>query len=258
MAALNLSRSVRGSSVFITGAASGMGRAAARLFAAEGARVAVTDRDGEGAARVAADIVQAGGSARAWTLDVSDAAAIECVVAEAAQAHGGLDIVINNAGVAQFLPLDDPSYDTQWTRVLDILLTAPQRVVRAALPHLRHSAAGRVIHVASTEALAAQNQDSIYCAAKSGVLGLTRAMAVELGRDGITVNCICPGPIHTGMTASISDEHKATFARRHTALRRYGEPEEVAHAMLSLALPASSYITGAVLPVDGGQTARSA
>ena len=86
MAALNLSRSVRGSSVFITGAASGMGRAAARLFAAEGARVAVTDRDGEGAARVAADIVQAGGSARAWTLDVSDAAAIECVVAEAAQA----------------------------------------------------------------------------------------------------------------------------------------------------------------------------
>jgi 3-oxoacyl-[acyl-carrier protein] reductase len=115
-----------------------------------------------------------------------------------------------------------------------------------------------VINIASTEALAAQNKDSIYCAGKSGVLGLTRAMAVELGRDGITVNCICPGPIHTGMTAAIADADKATFARRHTALRRYGEPEEVAHAMLSLALPASSYITGVVLPVDGGQTARSA
>jgi 3-oxoacyl-[acyl-carrier protein] reductase len=115
-----------------------------------------------------------------------------------------------------------------------------------------------VINVASTEALVAQNRDSIYCAGKSGVLGLTRAMAVELGRDGITVNCICPGPIHTGMTAAIPEDDKATFARRYTALRRYGQPEEVAHAMLSLALPASSYITGVVLPVDGGQTARAA
>ena len=254
----NLSRSVRDSTVLITGAASGMGRAAARLFAAEGAQVAVTDRAAEGAAELAAAIAQAGGRARAWTLDVADGAAIEHVVGEVALAFGALDIVINNAGVAQFLALDDPSYDANWSRVLDILLTAPQRVVRAALPYLRRSRAGRVIHIASTEALAAQNQDSIYCAAKSGVLGLTRAMAVELGRDGITVNCICPGPINTAMTAAISDEHKATFARRHTALRRYGEPEEVAHAMLSLALPASSYITGVVLPVDGGQTARSA
>ncbi|MBN8493867.1 MAG: SDR family oxidoreductase [Burkholderiales bacterium] len=254
----DLSRSVRGSVVLITGAASGMGRAAARLFASEGAKVAVTDRDAVGAARVAEEITQAGHAARAWALDVADAEAIERVVAEAAKAFGGLDIIINNAGVAQFLPLDDPEYDRHWARVLDILLTAPQRVVRAALPHLRRSAAGRVINVASTEALVAQNRDSIYCAGKSGVLGLTRAMAVELGRDGITVNCICPGPIHTGMTAAIPEDDKATFARRYTALRRYGQPEEVAHAMLSLALPASSYITGVVLPVDGGQTARAA
>ncbi len=250
-------RSVRGSNVIITGAASGMGRAAARLFAAEGARVAVTDRDAVGASRVADEIERAGGTARAWALDVADAQAIERVVGEAAQAFGGMDIVINNAGVAQFLPLDDPDYDRHWSRVLEILLTAPQRVVRAALPHLRRSAAGRVINVASTEALVAQNRDSIYCAGKSGVLGLTRALAVELGRDGITVNCICPGPIHTGMTAAISDADKTEFARRHTALRRYGQPEEVAHAMLNLALPASSYITGVVLPVDGGQTARA-
>ena len=252
------SRSVRGSSVFITGAASGMGRAAARLFADEGARVAVTDRDAVGASRVADEIVRSGGSARAWALDVADAQAIEYVVGDAAQAFGGLDIVINNAGVAQFLPLDDPDYDRHWSRVLEVLLTAPQRVVRAALPHLRRSAAGRVINVASTEALVAQNRDSIYCAGKSGVLGLTRALAVELGRDGITVNCICPGPIHIGMTAAISDTDKTEFARRHTALRRYGQPEEVAHAMLNLALPASSYITGVVMPVDGGQTARAA
>lgn len=255
---LDLGRTVSGSTVLITGAASGIGRAAARVFAADGARVAVIDRDAAGAALVAEAIVRDGGAAQAWALDVADAAAIERVVAGVAQAFGGLDIVINNAGVAQFLALDDPSYDAQWARVLDILLTAPQRVVRAALPHLRRSRAGRVINIASTEALAAQNRDSIYCAGKSGVLGLTRALAVELGRDGITVNCICPGPIHTGMTAAIADDDKATFARRHTALRRYGEPEEVAHAMLNLALPASSYITGAVLPVDGGLTARSA
>jgi 3-oxoacyl-[acyl-carrier protein] reductase len=258
MKTLDLIRTVRGSTVLITGAASGMGRAAAHVFAADGANVAVTDRDAGGAAQVAEAIMRCGGNARSWTLDVADDEAIERVVADVAMAFRGLDIVINNAGVAQFLALDDPSYDAQWSRVLDILLTAPQRVVRAALPHLRRSRAGRVINIASTEALAAQNRDSIYCAAKSGVLGLTRALAVELGRDGITVNCICPGPIHTGMTAAIGEEDKATFARRHTALRRYGEPEEVAHAMLSLALPASSYITGAVLPVEGGQTARGA
>jgi 3-oxoacyl-[acyl-carrier protein] reductase len=253
-----LDRSIRGSTVLITGAASGMGRAAAQVFAAEGALVAVTDRNEAGADQVAAGINARGGTARAWGLDVADCAAITRVVADVATAFGGLDIVINNAGVSQFLALDDPAYDEHWSRVLAILLTAPQRVVRAALPHLRKSRAGRVINIASTEALAAQNKDSIYCAGKSGVLGLTRAMAVELGRDGITVNCICPGPIHTSMTEAISEQDKATFARRHTALRRYGSPEEVAHAMLSLALPASSYITGVVLPVDGGQTARSA
>jgi 3-oxoacyl-[acyl-carrier protein] reductase len=258
MRTLDLSRTVRGSTVLITGAASGIGRAAACVFAADGANVAVTDRDATGAAQVAEAIMRDGGTAQGWALDVADAAAIDRVVASVAQAFGGLDIVINNAGVSQFLALDDPGYDGQWVRVLEILLTAPQRVVRAALPHLRRSHAGRIINIASTEAMAAQNRDSIYCAAKSGVLGLTRALAVELGRDGITVNCICPGPIHTGMTAAIGEEDKANFARRHTALRRYGEPEEVAHAMLSLALPASSYITGAVLPVDGGQTARSA
>lgn len=112
--------------------------------------------------------------------------------------------------------------------------------------------------VASTEALGASAGHSAYAAAKSGVAGFTRALAVELGREGITVNCICPGPIETGMTAGIADEHKRTFARRRTALGRYGRPEEVAHMMLSLCLPAASYLTGAVIPVDGGLMARNA
>jgi len=90
------------------------------------------------------------------------------------------------------------------------------------------------------------------------VVGLTRSLAVELGRDGITVNCICPGPISTGMTARISDEHKSIYARRRTALGRYGDPEEVAHMTLSLCLPAASFLTGAIIPVDGGLMARNA
>jgi 3-oxoacyl-[acyl-carrier protein] reductase len=112
--------------------------------------------------------------------------------------------------------------------------------------------------VASTEGLGATGGISPYTATKHGVIGLTRSLAVELGPTGVTVNCVCPGPINTGMTAIIPDELKATFARRRTALRRYGDPEEVAHATLSLLLPAASYITGAVLVVDGGLTIRNA
>lgn len=112
--------------------------------------------------------------------------------------------------------------------------------------------------MASTEAHGATRFNTAYVVAKHASLGLTRAMAVDLGKEGITVNCICPGPIHTGITEVIPDDAKQTFAKRRTALRRYGEPEEVAHATLSLVLPAASYITGATLLVDGGVTIRNA
>ncbi len=252
------SRSVKGLTVLVTGAASGMGRATAEVFAAEGAQVAVTDYKGDGAEAVAASIVSAGGTARAWRLDVADKAAIDRVVAEVAAHFGGLDIVVNNAGIAGFAPIDDPRYDDLWERMVAVLLTAQQRIVRAALPHLRQSRAPRIVNIASTEALGATALDSAYAAAKAGVTGLTRALAVELGREGITVNCICPGPILTGMTEAVPDEHKQIFARRRTALGRYGRPEEVAHVTLSLCLPAASYITGVTIPVDGGLMARNA
>ncbi|HYW04329.1 MAG TPA: SDR family NAD(P)-dependent oxidoreductase [Gammaproteobacteria bacterium] len=251
-------RSLRGSMVLITGAAGGMGEATARLFAAEGAGVAVTDRDGDGARRVAAELADGGGNARGWTLDVSEPAQIESVVTEAAAHFGGLDVLVNNAGVSGFAGIEDPDYEAAWERCLAVLLSAQQRTVRAALPWLRRSAAPRIVNVASTEALGATARNSAYAAAKGGVTSLTRALAVELGKQGITVNCICPGPIRTGMTAAIPEEQKATYARRRTALRRYGEPEEVAHMTLSLCLPAASYVTGAVIPVDGGLMARNA
>jgi len=138
------------------------------------------------------------------------------------------------------------------------MLTGHTRTIRAALPHLRRSDAGRIVNIASTEALGATRFGSPYSAAKAGVIGLTRSLAVELGREGITVNCICPGPINTGMTEAIPDDQKAIFAKRRTAIGRYGDPEEVAHGTLNFCLPASRYMTGAVLPVDGGLTIKNA
>jgi 3-oxoacyl-[acyl-carrier protein] reductase len=251
-----LSRSVQGLTVLVTGAGSGMGRATARVFAAEGAQVAVTDFAADGAQNVAGEIAAAGGSARAWRLDVSSRDDIDTVVREISAHFGGLDVVINNAGISVRVAIDDDGYEEAWGRALAVMLTAHQRIIRAALPHLRRSRCPRIVNIASTEALGATALHSAYAAAKAGVTGLTRSLAVELGRDGITVNCICPGPIATAMTERISDEHKATYARRRTALGRYGDPEEVAHMVLSLCLPAASYVNGAIVTVDGGLTAK--
>lgn len=249
-------RSIAGRCAIVTGAASGMGRATALLFAQQGARVAVTDLDFAACAAVAAE---AGPNAHPFALDVADGAAITAVVGDIAARLGAIDILVNNAGVSSFCPLDaGEDYDAVWHRALAVMLTAHQRMVRAALPWLRQSDAARIVNIASTEGLGATPGDTPYVAAKSGVVGLTRGLAVDLGKDAITVNCICPGPIRTAMTDAVPDVDKETFARRRTALRRYGDPMEVAHMTLSLVLPAASYITGAVIPVDGGLMARNA
>jgi 3-oxoacyl-[acyl-carrier protein] reductase len=254
----NLSRSIRGRVAIVTGAASGMGRATALLLAREGARVAVTDLNQAACDAVVAEIVTEDGDARSFALDVSDHEAIKTVTDEIAAHFGGIDILVNNAGISAFAPLNGEEYDAVWDRALTVLLTAHQRMARACLPHLRRSDAARIINIASTEGLGATPGDTPYVAAKSGVVGLTRGLAVDLGKEGITVNCICPGPIRTAMTDALPEEDKTIFAKRRTALRRYGEPEEVAHITLSLVLPAASYITGAIIPVDGGLMARNA
>ena len=239
---MSSSRSVAGQVVVVTGAASGMGRAEVELFAAEGAKVA------------ALDVVPIEGVEHSWVCDVADAVAIERVIAEVVERLGPVDVLVNNAGVALLATVDGDgdAYEGAWERTLAVNLTAHQRLVRACLPSVT-----RIINIASTEGIGASRYNSPYVAAKHGVIGLTRALAVELGAKGITVNAVCPGPIRTGMTAGIPDEAKEKFARRKVPARRYGEPEEVAHAVLSLALPAMSFVNGAVVVVDGGMTAKN-
>ena len=251
-----LSRSVEGRVVLVTGAASGMGRATAYLFADEGARVAVTDLEAAGVEKVVDAIRSAGGEAAGWTLDVSDPARIREVVAEIPGVLGEIDILVNNAGMPVGASLEQPDedYEVVWQRSLDVMLTAHVRLVRACLPQLQRHGEGRVVNIASTEGLGATAGTGPYTVAKHGVVGLTRSLAVDLGAKGVTVNCVCPGPIVTGMTEGIPAAAREKFARRRVPIRRYGQPEEVAHATLSLALPAASYLNGVVLPVDGGMT----
>jgi 3-oxoacyl-[acyl-carrier protein] reductase len=179
-------------------------------------------------------------------------------MAEIGAWHDRLDVVVNNAGISNWAAIDGDDYDAVWDRVMRVNATAQQRVIHAALPWLKQAPHGRIVNIASTEALGATSGNSAYAASKAAVTGLTRALALELGKIGITVNCICPGPIETGMTAKVHDADKATYAHRRTALRRYGQPEEVAHMTYSLCLPGASYITGATIPVDGGLMARNA
>jgi 3-oxoacyl-[acyl-carrier protein] reductase len=235
-----------------------MGRATAHLFGDEGARVALIDLNEEPLQQVVKEMTDAGYDARGWVLDLSDGKAIGPVIVEIAAHFGGIDILVNNAGISIPVAIDSDDYLAAWDKVLAVLLTAHTLTIRAALPFLRKSPHARIVNIASTEALGATKFGSPYTAAKSGVVGLTRSLAVELGPESITVNCVCPGPINTGMTAAIQDEHKEIFARRRVALKRYAEPEEVAHGTLSLVLPAAQFITGVSLPVDGGLTIKNA
>ena len=157
---------------------------------------------------MAKEIAASGGSAKAWKLDVADGDEIKRVVGDVAAHFGGLDIIVNNAGISVRVAIDDEAYEDAWAKGIAVMLTAHPRIIRAALPHLRKSKSPRIVNIASTEALGATALHSPYSAAKGGVASLTRSLAVELGREGITVNCICPGPIRTAITDRISEEHK--------------------------------------------------
>lgn len=256
----SLSRSIDGKVAIVTGAASGMGRSTAHLLADEGARVVVADLGADRVNAVVEEIVSEHGSdvALGAECDVADAEQLKSLVERTVDWGARLDVVVNNAGVSMinsaFQAEDD--FETNWAQTLDVNLTAHARLIRAAVPHLIESGDGRIVNIASTEAIVTTAGLAAYAATKAGVVGLTKSFAVELGRHGVTVNCVCPGPIDTGMTAGIDDDAKATYARRRVPLRRYGHPEEVAQMTLNLCLPASSFVNGAVIAVDGGMSIR--
>jgi 3-oxoacyl-[acyl-carrier protein] reductase len=253
-----LNRSVAGKSVIVTGAASGMGRATAHLFADEGASVVVADIGEQRVAAVVAEISAVHGGQRVIGVecDVTDSDRRALVVDRCVQLFGGVDILVNNAGISVASSLLGPDQDflTAWDRTLAVNLSAYAHMVRLVVPHMKSAGGGRIVNVASTEAIVATPGLAAYTAAKHGVVGLTKSCAAELGRHGINVNAICPGPINTGMTSGIPDESKTIYAKRNVPLRRYGEPEEVAQMTLSACLPAASFLNGACIVVDGGMT----
>lgn len=253
-----LSRTIAGSVAIITGAASGMGRATAHLFADEGARLAIMDINQAGLASVAEEVRSVGAEVLALTVDLVSRDAVEQAVLQVAAHFGAIDILVNNAGLVVPTAIDADNFAQAWDTSLAVMAGAQAWAIRAALPSLRRSAHPRIVNIASTEALGATRFSTAYSVAKHASVGLTRALAVDLGKEGITVNCVCPGPIRTAITDAIPENDKITFANRRTALRRYGDPEEVAHATLSLVLPAAGFITGATLVVDGGLTIRNA
>lgn len=253
-----LSRSVAGKTVIVTGAASGMGRATAHLFSDEGASVVVADLGADRVARVVDEIVAAHGADRVLGLptDVTSDEQRRALVDTTIKRFGAIDILVNNAGISRassvFAP--DGEFGDAWNATLAVNLSAYAHLVRLVVPHMQRTGGGRIVNVASTEAIVATPGLAAYSAAKHGVVGLTKSLAAELGRHGINVNAICPGPINTAMTSAIPDESKTIYAKRKVPLRRYGEPEEVAQMTLSACLPAASFLNGASIVVDGGMT----
>ncbi len=240
---------LEGRRAIVTGAASGIGRASADLFASEGARVLAVDRP-------TANLTFDNPAIVALGQDISEDGAPASIVARAVEAFGGLDIVYNNAGVSGSAPVGETS-DEAFDRQIAINLRAAFRISREAVPHLVKSGVGRLIFTASIMARHTDNGLVAYSASKAGVVGMMRTFALELGRQGVTANAILPGAIATGMTAASfeHDEIAALWAKK-AALKRLGQPIDIARAALFLASDDGGFVTGQALGVDGGLMLR--
>lgn len=238
---------LEGRRAIVTGAGSGMGAASLRLFTAEGAAVLGVDLPGK-ALEGAQHFLEA---------DLTAEDAPGRIIAAAQDKLGGVDILFNNAGVGAGGPVAEMT-DAAWDRVVDVNLRSMFRLTRAAIPLLKQSSAGRIINTASVMAEGTDYGLGAYCASKAGVAGLTRTLALELGRAGITANYILPGAIRTGMTSALWDARPdvAEIWAKKSVLKRLGAPEDIARVALFLASDDSAFVTGQGISVDGGMRLR--
>ncbi|MER6267737.1 glucose 1-dehydrogenase [Streptomyces sp900105755] len=246
-----------GRGIIVTGAGSGIGRAAALAFAREGARVLVADLNAEAAGSAVAEIEEAGGTAVAVTGDLGEQSVVDEVVATAVERFGGVDVLVNNAGIMDRMSALADVSDTEWERVIRVNLTAPFLLTRAVLPHMLAAGRGAIVNTASEAGLRGSAAGAAYTASKHGVVGLTKNLAVMYRNQGIRANAIAPGGTRTGIQVDLEDSAHgpAALGPYFGNVGQVSEPEEQAAAIVFLASDAASNINGAILPVDNGWAA---
>jgi 3-oxoacyl-[acyl-carrier protein] reductase len=245
---------LEGKVAVVTGAGSGIGRASAELFAAQGARVVVVDVNSESSREAAEAIGQAGGEAIAVATDVSDPGAVQAMADAAVERFGRVDVLMSNAGILDdFEPAAETS-DEVWNRILGVNLNGMFFTARALIPQMLEHGGGAIINVASTAGLNGGNGGAAYTTSKHGVIGFTRQLCFDYARRGIRCNVICPGAVETGMTEEIfsSGDAEVMKAVESAPIGRWAQPEELAAAALFLASDDASFVNGAVYVVDGG------
>ncbi len=250
---------LQGKVAFITGAGQGIGRVTALIFAQEGAKVGLLDKDEAKAKAVAAEITGAGGTAMAIGCDIAKKKDVTAAIDEVTHAFGGLHVLVNNAGVTLTRPFIDTT-DEDIDFLVNVNLKGTIYASQAAIPHLIRSGGGAIVHDASNAGLVGRPWQPVYGATKAGIISLTKAMALAHAKDNVRVNCVCPGSIDTPMlrgalTSSGDFEGNWTKTGMVIPLGRIGLPEDIAYATLFLASDEARYITGIALPVDGGRTA---
>ncbi|EQB36647.1 MULTISPECIES: SDR family NAD(P)-dependent oxidoreductase [Virgibacillus] len=240
----------------ITGAGSGMGREEALLFAKEGAKVIASDIQEDAVKEVVKEIKSNGGEALALTHDVTSENDWKHVIKSTMDAFGKLDVLVNNAGISQPEPMEELTLE-RWHQIININLTSTFLGIKLAVPHMRENKGGSIVNISSIAGLTGSQGAGAYTASKGGVRMLTKAAAVDYGKDNIRVNSVHPGFIKTPMSATFFErEDMKQWFLSQTALPQLGRPIEVAEAVLFLASDAAYHITGVELPVDGGVVAK--
>jgi NAD(P)-dependent dehydrogenase (short-subunit alcohol dehydrogenase family) len=254
---MNAVSGLENASVIVTGGGSGIGRAAVLQFAEAGAKVVVADVNAETAAAVVAEVVAAGGSAVAAIGDLSQQEVVDQVVATAVENFGGVDVLVNNAGIMDSMDGPDETSDAEWDRVIRINLTAPFLLTRAVLPIMLAKGKGAIVNTASEAALRGSAAGTAYTVSKHGVVGLTKSTAIHMRNRGVRVNAVAPGGTATNIQVNINPDHAgiAALSPYMGSIGRIAEASELASAIVFLASDAASNINGVILPVDNGWSA---